>query len=69
VQVSWVGLEEEPESVMVGFGSDSLAADASYPGLGHLAEADFLATEEVLRDMLASGRDLSDWVPPWISNR
>jgi hypothetical protein len=43
----------------------SQAAGSRYPGLGHLAEADFLRREQVLREMLASGRDLSDWVPPW----
>jgi hypothetical protein len=64
VQVCWVGLEDEPESFAVGFGT-SLAAGLRYPGLGHLAEADFLRREQVLKGMLASGRDLSNWVPPW----
>ena len=65
VQVSWVGLEEEPASYAVGFSSDSLAADGTYPGLGLLAEADFRRRKRAITDILASGRNLPDWVPPW----
>jgi hypothetical protein len=67
VQVSWVGLEQEPASYAVGF-STSRAADGRFPGLGHLGEAEFVQRERALADILASGRNLSGWVPPWLAS-
>jgi hypothetical protein len=63
VQVSWVGLEEEPESYAVGF-STSEDGDGSFPGLGHLPEAEFERRRQAMTDALDSGRDLTGWVAP-----
>jgi hypothetical protein len=65
VQVSWVGLEEEPASYAVGFSSDSVQDDGTYPGLGLLTEAEFDRRKKAITAILDSGRDLADWVPPW----
>lgn len=43
VQVSWVGLEDEPASYTLGSTSDSLAADERYPALGVPSEGEFSA--------------------------
>lgn len=69
VQVSWVGLEDEPASYAVGFSCDSLAPDGRFPGLGHLADAEFTQRATAITDILATGRDLSSWVPPWRSHQ
>ncbi len=65
VQVSWVGLEEEPASYAVGFSSDSLADDGTYSGLGLLAEVEFRRRQKAITDILSTGRDQCDWIPPW----
>jgi len=66
VQVTWVGLEDEPASYAVGFSLPS-EEESYYPVLGLLTEEEFARRERAIRDSLASGRDLSGWVPPWCS--
>lgn len=65
VQVSWVGLEDEPASYALGCTPDSLAADGRYLALGVLSEAEFSTRSSALTEALRSMRDLTDWVPPW----
>jgi hypothetical protein len=66
VQVTWVGLEEEPASYATGFSVPD--EDPSYyPALGLLSEEEFGRREHAIRDVLASGRNLSGWVPPWLT--
>ena len=65
VQVTWVGLEQEPVSYAVGFSSRDLSAQSGYPGLGLLADDTFESRRQVITEMLANGRDLSAWTPPW----
>ena len=65
VQVTWASLEDEPATYAVGFsvpGDD----ETHYPGLGLLTEDEFSRRERALQDRLASGKNLSGWVPPWI---
>jgi hypothetical protein len=63
VQVTWAGLEDEPATYAVGF---SVAdGETYYPGLGLLTGDEFSRRERALQDRLASGKDLSGWVPPW----
>jgi len=53
VQVTWVGLEDEPATYAVGF---SVAdAETYYPGLGLLTGDEFSRRERALQDRLASG--------------
>jgi hypothetical protein len=66
VQVTWVGLEDEPASYAVGFSLPS-EEESFYPVLGLLTEDEFTRRERAIRDSLASGRNLSGWVPPWCS--
>lgn len=66
VQVTWVGLEDEPASYAVGFSLPSEEA-SFYLVLGLLTEEEFTRRERAIRDSLASGRNLSGWVPPWCS--
>jgi hypothetical protein len=65
VQVTWVGLEEEPASYAYGFDADSLLPSGRVIGLGHLAEVDFAQRETVMADVLAGGGNLTGWLPPW----
>jgi hypothetical protein len=66
VQVTWVGLEEEPASYATGFSVPD--EDPSfYPALGLLSEDEYARREHALRESLASERNLSGWVPPWLS--
>jgi hypothetical protein len=52
-----------PATYAVGF---SVADDETYyPGLGHLTGDEFSRRERALQDRLASGKNLSGWVPPW----
>jgi hypothetical protein len=64
VQVTWAGLEDEPATYAVGF---SVPDDdvTYYPGLGLLTEDEFSRRGRALQDRLASGKNLSGWVPPW----
>ena len=63
VQVTWAGLEDEPATYAVGF---SIAdGETYYPGLGLLTGEEFSRRERALQDCLASGKNLSGWVPPW----
>jgi hypothetical protein len=64
IQVTWVGLENEPTTYAVGF---SLPDEDKtyYPALGLLNEDEFSRRERALQDSLASGRNLSGGVPPW----
>ena len=64
VQVTWVGLEDEPASYAVGFSVNS-PGDLTYGALGLLTAEEFGRRERALSDAVASGRDLSRWVPPW----
>jgi hypothetical protein len=65
VQATWVGLEEEPASYATGFSVPD--EDPSYyRGLGLLSEEEFGRRERAIRDILASGRNLSGWAPPWL---
>jgi hypothetical protein len=66
VQVTWVGLEDEPATFAVGFSLPS-EEESFYPVLGLLTEEEFTRRERAIQDSLASGRDLSGWVPPWCS--
>ena len=64
VQVTWVGLEDEPATYALGF---SLPSDGAtcYPSLGLLTEDEFTRRERALQDRLATRTNLSGWVPPW----
>ena len=63
IQVTWAGLEDEPATYAVGF---SVAdGETYYPGLGLLTGDEFSRRERALQDRLASGKNLSGWVPPW----
>jgi hypothetical protein len=64
VQVTWVGLEDEPATYALGFSVPDEDATC-YRILGLLSEDEFRRRERALRDSLASGRNLSSWVPPW----
>jgi hypothetical protein len=66
VQVTWVGLEDEPATYAVGFSLPGEEA-SFYTVLGRLTEEEFTRRERAIRDSLASGRNLSGWVPPWCS--
>ncbi len=65
VQVSWVGLEEEPASYAGGFDADSLLPSGRVDGLGHLTESEFAQRERVMAQALAGEDDLTGWLPPW----
>ena len=65
VQVSWVGLEEEPASYAYGFDADSLLPNGRADGLGRLTEADFAQRERVVAEALAGEGDLNGWRPSW----
>jgi hypothetical protein len=64
VQVTWVGLEDEPATYALGFSVPDEGA-TYYRILGLLSEDEFRRRERALRDSLASGGNLSSWVPPW----
>jgi hypothetical protein len=64
VQVTWAGLEDEPATYAVGFSVPD-DGETHYPGLGLLTEDEFSRRERALQDRLASGENLSGWVPPW----
>jgi len=64
VQVTWVGLEDEPATYAVGFSVPG-EEDTFYPGLGLLTEDEFELRERALQDSLKSGKHLSGSVPPW----
>jgi hypothetical protein len=66
VQATWVGLEDEPATYAVGFSLPG-EEESFYTVLGLLAEEEFTRRERAIRDSLASGRNLSGWVPPWCS--
>ena len=63
VQVTWASLEDEPATYAVGFSVPD-DDETHYPGLG-LTEDEFSRRERALQDRLASGKNLSGWVPPW----
>jgi hypothetical protein len=67
VQVTWVGLEDEPASYAVGFSVPG-EEDTFYPALGLLTEAEFGLRERAVRDSLVSGKHLSGLAPPWQAN-
>jgi hypothetical protein len=64
VQVTWVGLEDEPATYAVGFSLPD-EDETCYPALGLLTEDEYSRRERALQDILASGRNLSGWDPPW----
>jgi hypothetical protein len=64
VQVTWASLEDEPATYAVGFSVPN-DDETHYPGLGLLTEDEFSRRERALQDRLASGENLSGWVPPW----
>jgi hypothetical protein len=64
VQVTWVGLEDEPATYAVGFSVPD-DDETYYPALGLLAEDEFSRRERVLQDRLASRKNLPGWIPPW----
>ena len=66
VQVTWVGLEDEPATYAVGFSLPS-EEESFYPVLGLLTEDEFTRRERAIQDSLAGGRKLSGSVPPWCS--
>jgi hypothetical protein len=66
VQVTWVGLEDEPATYAVGFSLPS-EEESFYTVLGLLTEDEFTRRERAMRESLSSGRNLSGWVPPWCS--
>ena len=65
VQVNWGGLEEEPASYGRGFNVESNEATTYYE-LGVISENQFERRQRALRAAFDSGRDLSDWTPPWV---
>src|SRR5450432_325489 len=58
VQVTWVGLEDEPATYAVGFSVPD-EEDTFYPGLGLLTEDEFGLRERALQDSLKSGKHLA----------
>jgi hypothetical protein len=64
VQATWVGLEDEPATYAVGFSVPD-EGETYYRGLGLLTEDEFGRRERALRDRLATGGNLSGWIPPW----
>jgi hypothetical protein len=64
VQVTWVGLEDEPATYAVGFSVPD-NDETCYLGLGLLTEDEFSRRERALLDRLANERTLSGWIPPW----
>jgi hypothetical protein len=64
VQVTWVGLEDEPATYAVGFSVPD-DDETYYPALGFLTEDEFSRRKSALQGRLASGKNLSGWVPPW----
>jgi hypothetical protein len=66
VQVTWVGLEDEPASYAVGFSLPG-EQETFYSVLGLLTEEEFTRRERAIRASLASGAKLSGSVPPWCS--
>lgn len=64
VQVSWVGLEDEPASFALGF---STTEDVSprFDGLGVLSLGDYAERRSIVEQALDSGDDLTGWLPPW----
>jgi hypothetical protein len=64
VQVTWASLEDEPATYAVGFSVPD-DGETHYLGLGLLTEDEFSRRERALQDRLASGKNLSGWVPPW----
>jgi hypothetical protein len=67
VQVTWVGLEDEPATYAVGFSVPD-EEDTFYPSLGLLTEDEFELRERALQDSLNSGKRLSGSAPPWQEN-
>jgi hypothetical protein len=64
VQVTWTSLEDEPATYAVGFSVPD-DDETHYTGLGLLTGEEFSRRERALQDRLASGKNLSGWVPPW----
>ncbi len=64
VQVTWVGLEDEPASYAVGF-SIPESGEPFHAGLGLLTEAEFEHRARALSNSLARGESLSRPLPPW----
>jgi hypothetical protein len=64
VQVTWVGLEDEPATYALGFSVPG-EEDTFYPSLGLLTEDEFGRRERALQDSLNSGKHLSGSAPPW----
>ena len=64
VQVTWASLEDEPATYAVGFSVPD-DGETHYLGLGLLTEDEFSRREHALQDRLASGKNLSGWIPPW----
>ncbi len=64
VQVTWVGLEDEPASYAVGFSIPDSGAPF-YAGLGWITEAEYERRARAITDSLAGGGRLSSSVPPW----
>jgi hypothetical protein len=67
VQVSWVGLEDEPATYALGFSLPSEEA-TSYRILGLLSEDEFGRRERGIKDSLVSGRHFSSSTPPWAAS-
>lgn len=64
VQVTWVGLENEPASYAVGFSIPD-SDEPYYAGLGLLTETEYERRARALSGSLARGGRLSGSVPPW----
>lgn len=64
VQVTWVGLEDEPATYAVGFSVNS-PEDLTYGILGMLTEDEFGRRQRILNQALTSRPSLRGWVPPW----
>ncbi len=64
VQVTWVGLEDEPASYAVGFSIPD-SGEPYYAGLGLLTETEYERRARALSGSLARGARLSGSVPPW----
>jgi hypothetical protein len=67
VQVTWVGLEDEPATYAVGFSVNS-PEDLTYGILGLLTEDEFGRRQRALNEALTSRPSLRGWVPPWTAD-
>ncbi len=66
VRVNWFGLEDEPASFALGFSATDHEPRV-FGSLAEISEDEYRTRSESLADVLSTGRDLSGWVPSWIT--